>query len=87
MFVHGREAYRRNSYLICYIFYKNILFVMPQFFYGFLNAFSGLTMFEAWLSQMFNIIFTVAPIIWYALLDLEYPKMEMYQTPKYYLIG
>jgi phospholipid-transporting ATPase len=29
MFVHGREAYRRNSYLICYMFYKNIIFVMP----------------------------------------------------------
>jgi len=31
LFVHGREAYRRNSYLVCYIFYKNILFVLPQF--------------------------------------------------------
>lgn len=41
LFVHGREAYRRNSYLICYIFYKNIIFVLPQFWYGFLSAFSG----------------------------------------------
>ena len=22
---HGRESYRRNAYLICYIFYKNLL--------------------------------------------------------------
>lgn len=29
IFAHGREAYRRNAYLVCYIFYKNILFVMP----------------------------------------------------------
>ena len=28
---HGREAYRRNSILICYNFYKNIILVMPQF--------------------------------------------------------
>lgn len=31
LFTHGREAYRRNSYLVCYIFYKNIVFVLPQF--------------------------------------------------------
>lgn len=41
LFVHGRESYRRNSYLVIYMFYKNILFVMPQFFYGFWSAFSG----------------------------------------------
>jgi len=29
LFVHGRECYRRNSYLVIYMFYKNILFVMP----------------------------------------------------------
>jgi len=29
MFYHGREAYRRNSYLVIYMFYKNILFVLP----------------------------------------------------------
>jgi len=38
---HGREAYRRNSYLVCYIFYKNVLFVLPPFFFGFFSAFSG----------------------------------------------
>lgn len=37
MFVHGREAYRRNSYLILYMFYKNVLFVLPLFYYGFFS--------------------------------------------------
>lgn len=31
LFDHGREAYRRNSYLVCYIFYKNVIFVLPMF--------------------------------------------------------
>lgn len=35
MFVHGREAYRRNSYLVLYMFYKNVLVVLPLFFYGY----------------------------------------------------
>lgn len=28
MFVHGREAYRRNSLLVLYSFYKNFLYVV-----------------------------------------------------------
>jgi len=27
MFVHGREAYRRNALLILYNFYKNVLYI------------------------------------------------------------
>ena len=27
LFLHGREAYRRNSFLVIYMFYKNVLFV------------------------------------------------------------
>ena len=37
MFVHGREAYRRNSYMILYMFYKNVLYVLPLFYFGFLS--------------------------------------------------
>lgn len=29
LFFHGRECYRRNSHLVCYNFYKNILLVLP----------------------------------------------------------
>lgn len=28
LFVHGREAYRRNADLVCYAFYKNIMYVI-----------------------------------------------------------
>lgn len=49
MFYHGREAYRRNSYLVIYMFYKNVLFVLPQFWFGFVSAFSGQTLYESWL--------------------------------------
>jgi phospholipid-transporting ATPase len=41
LLVHGRECYRRNSYLICFMFYKNFIFIIPQFWYGILNAFSA----------------------------------------------
>jgi phospholipid-transporting ATPase len=28
LFNHGREAYRRNSFLVIYMFYKNVIFVL-----------------------------------------------------------
>lgn len=37
LFVHGREAYRRNSYLIIYMFYKNVVYVLPIFYFGFVS--------------------------------------------------
>jgi phospholipid-transporting ATPase len=30
MMVHGREAYRKNSFAVCYILFKNCLFVTPM---------------------------------------------------------
>jgi len=35
LFFHGREAYRRNSISIGYMFYKNILETIPIYMYGF----------------------------------------------------
>lgn len=49
MFVHGREAYRRNSLLVLYSFYKNFLYVVAQFYLGFYNGFSGQVLYEKWI--------------------------------------
>lgn len=34
IFVYGRECYRRNTILVLYSFYKNIVLVMPQYWYA-----------------------------------------------------
>jgi phospholipid-transporting ATPase len=49
LFYHGREAYRKNSTLICYNFFKNVVLVLPQFWYGFWNVFSGQTLYDSYL--------------------------------------
>ena len=41
LFYHGREAYRRNTYAISYMFYKNILETFPIFVFGVFSNFSG----------------------------------------------
>ncbi len=74
MFIHGRECYRRNSDLICWNFYKNVVFVIPQFYFGFYSAFSGQVLYESWIYQLYNILYTAVPIMWYALMDLQYTK-------------
>ncbi len=87
LFVHGRESYRRNSYLVSYTFYKNVLFVMPQFWFGFYTAFSGQVFYEKWLFQIYNIFFTAFPIMMFALFDQQHTKAHLLQYPKLYKIG
>ena len=74
LFYHGRESYRRNSLLCLYMFYKNILYVIPQYWYGFVSAFSGQTLYESVLYQGYNIVFTAFPIMWFAIFDQEFEK-------------
>ena len=69
------------------MFYKNILFVMPQYWFGFSSAFSGQTLYEAIIYQGYNIIFTALPIMWFALFDEEFTKASLLKEPKHYWIG
>ncbi len=74
LFVHGRESYRRNSILVCFMFYKNVLYNMPYFWYGFFTAFSGQSFYEDWIAQVYNLCYTAFPIVIFALYDSEHEK-------------
>ena len=84
LFFHGHESLRKNSFIIFYNFYKNFLFVMPLFFVGFYSLFSGQTIYDPWLYQLYNIAFTVLPIIWFGIYDSERTTTESMNNPKYY---
>lgn len=87
LFTHGRECYRRNTYLVSYMFYKNVLYVMPIFMYGFVSFFSGTVIYDVYMYQLYNVIFTGLPIIWFAVFDWEYDKAQLMRQPKLYRIG
>lgn len=87
MLYHGRESYRRNAYLICYMFYKNLLQNAPMFIYGVVSGFSGQIFYETIMTQTFNLIFTSWPIIIYATWDKEYPKEVLVENPFLYHDG
>ena len=84
---HGREAYRRNSFVICYNFYKNVVFVSPMYFLGFLNIFSGQTLYDPWIHQFYNMVYAAVPPVWFGVYDLEYESETLMNNPKYYIQG
>ena len=75
---YGRESYRKNSYLIVYNFYKNMVIVLPALWFGFFNGMSGQILYDAWIFQLYNLSYTSLPIIAYALMDEDFPSSEFY---------
>jgi phospholipid-transporting ATPase len=85
---YGRESYRKNSLLVLFTFWKNILLVFPQFWISLLhNNFSGIPVYEKIMMQMFNILYASLPIIIFAVFDHELSEHEFLSNPAYYRPG
>lgn len=78
LLVHGRYNYVRQSEMIMYFFYKNLVFTIPQFFFAFYCAFSGQTVYDDWYITFYNMVFTAIPLLVRALLekDIIIPKRD-----------
>lgn len=61
---------------------------MPQFWFGVFNYFSGQTLYESIIYQIFNIFYTSCPIIIYAVIDKEFqPNILVENSLNYYHQG
>ena len=87
LFCHGREAYRRNCYLIMYMFYKNIILVIPVWTFGWFSQMSGTQIYNSMFLNLYNLAYTAIPIIWFAVFDWEHPKETFLREPRMYKIG
>ena len=87
LFVHGRECYRRNSLLVMYTFYKNVLLLFPNFLYGFFNLYSAQSLYEIILSNSYNLLLTSMTIILFSIADKQFIYRKLENEPKYYLQG
>ena len=87
LLVHGRECYRKNTFIVCFNFYKNCLFVIPQFWFGIYSLYSGQTLYDPWIYQLYNIIFTSLPIIWFGIYDLEENHEILEFSENHYIQG
>ncbi|CAD8161156.1 unnamed protein product [Paramecium pentaurelia] len=69
---HGRECYRRNTQVVTYNFYKNVLYLIPQFWFGLYSQFSAQSIYDFYVFQCYNFMFTSLPIIVYGVFDIKF---------------
>jgi phospholipid-transporting ATPase len=81
---HGRYNYIRMTTLVLYMFYKNIVMSMAQFWFNFNNAFSGMKYFTEGAIQMYNVIFTFLPIVLLGIYDMDVLPSTVHKNPQLY---
>nr|CAD7461211.1 unnamed protein product [Timema tahoe] len=84
LLVHGHWYYLRISTLVLYFFYKNIVFITPQLFFNFLNAFSTQAIYDTAYLSMYNVLFTSLPILIYGLFEQNYSDVKLLECPHLY---
>jgi len=80
LFVHGRWSYQRTTDMILYFFYKNMVFTIPQFYYAFLCAYSGSSVYDDYYIMIYNVLFTSVPLLVWAILDRDIYYKKWYKT-------
>ena len=71
LFVYGRECYRKNTYAIIYVLWKNTIYCFPLLIFAFYSYFSGYLFYDSFMDTFYNILFTAWPVGWYATYDRE----------------
>ena len=82
----------RNSELILYFFYKNMVFTLPQFYFAFYCGFSAQTYYDDFYISFYNLFFTSLPLFLKALFDCDINYVidgKQYKEfyPKLYFVG
>ena len=82
--VHGRYSLIRNSALVQYSFYKNLVYSLVQVYFCFYNAYSGQTIFDSWVLIFFNMAFTFLPPMIMGMFDFDVRDKFLMQHPGLY---
>ncbi|RQM16150.1 hypothetical protein DD237_004572 [Peronospora effusa] len=84
---HGRLNYKRMAILSGYMFYKNIVMVLAQYFYMFCTGSSAQKFYGELAFQLYNICYTSLPIIVLGVFDYDVPYEVSKRFPELYLVG
>jgi len=87
LLIHGRWSYMRLCELVLYSFYKNLTFVLCQFWFAILSLFAGQTLFDSVYATVFNLAATSLPIIIYACFEQDVGQEENLAYPILYMNG
>jgi magnesium-transporting ATPase (P-type) len=63
------------------------MYVFPIFIFGVFSKFSGTGIYDPYLYNLYNVFFTGLAIIWFAVFDWEFEKMQLLRQPRLYKIG
>lgn len=85
--VHGKWSYQRLSRMVPCFFYKNLIYVMPLFWYGIFTNFDGTYLYEYTFLMLFNIFFTSMPVVTLGVLDQDVSSEESIERPELYRNG
>ena len=61
--------------------------MVVQYYFGFYSVFSGQTLYEPWIYQLYNPVFTGACLFFWGLFDYEHSFEALLQDPKHYRVG
>lgn len=87
LLVHGRWCFNRFTEVVPCFFYKNVVFVMPLFWYGIFTDFDGTYLYEFSLLMLFNLFFTSLPVGVLGVLDQDVPDYIAMEIPQLYRMG
>lgn len=87
LLVHGHWCYRRITSMICYFFYKNVVFGVTLFLFEACASFSGEPVYNDWFLSLYNVLFTSLPAIALGVFDQDVSARFCLRFPLLYQEG
>lgn len=84
LLVHGRWNYNRMAIVVCYMFFKNITFVLTQYWFQIFTGWSGQKFTVELATQAYNIMYTGLPILLVGVLDQDVSDATALKFPYLY---
>lgn len=82
--VHGRYSYLRMTSFLLFSFYKSIVFIAVQFWFGFESAWCAQELYIDQFLTLWNVVFTSAPPVAMACLDKDVDEDRIAANPRLY---
>ncbi|KAL0237291.1 hypothetical protein PCE1_000688 [Barthelona sp. PCE] len=78
---HGRNSHIRLGWIAFFSIYKNLLLLPPQIFFDSLSGWSGTLLYPEFATVMYNLLFTVFPVVVWGVLEQDVQKSQVMTEP------
>ncbi|KAI7869563.1 hypothetical protein BDF14DRAFT_1782731 [Spinellus fusiger] len=87
LLVQGHWNYGRIAEMVLNFFFKNIVWVLPSLWYQIYSQFSGNIFYDYSFLQLYNMIFTLIPVIVLGATDQDLSREDLGEYPEAYEVG